>query len=251
MAALFTDVRPGDIISSNLMNFVLTKLQEFDSRIGKLESGTSAGQVRITSFDPPVQQNAGRNLTIFGSGFAVPADVNTVLLNQTRVTTFTSPNSDTVLNVVIPNAFVPPPDNLVTVSISNSQGNTSVLYKILPFVTVPGPPPVVQNVLPVSPATVVLVNQPIQIVGANFAATGSDNQILFEITVGSNTVTYPSASASLAFDNAHSDANNIVVTLPDITEISVPGALGQRMVTLRLTVGAHPEVRFPFPARRS
>jgi hypothetical protein len=251
MAAPFTNVNPGDVITSDLMNFILTKLQEYDSRIGKLESGTSAGQVHVTSFDPANQQNAGRNLTIFGAGFAVPAETNNITLNQVKITNFTSPNSDTVLNFIIPNDFIPPADNLVTVSIGNSQGSTSVLYKVLPFVAVPGPDPVIQGVAPVAPATAILVNAPIHITGANFAPTGSANQILFDIVLGPNTVTYPRPGNTLVFDDAHSGVNDIIVTLPDIVEINLPGPAGQRTVTLRLTVGAHPEQRFQFAARRS
>jgi hypothetical protein len=190
-------------------------------------------------------------LTIFGSNFAVPATANNIRIDGTQITSFTTPNSDTVLNFNIPNSFVPPPSELVTVTVTNSQGSTSVLYRILPFVPVSGPDPVIVNVLPQSPATVILVNNPIQIVGANFAPTGSDNKILFDFVAGANVVTYPLTGSQLVFDNAHSDANNIIVTLPDIREINIPGPAGQRNVTLRLTVGAHPEQRFPFPARRS
>ena len=50
MSATYTSVRPGDPITSDLMNFVLAKLQEFDTRISKLEAGTSVSQVQITGF---------------------------------------------------------------------------------------------------------------------------------------------------------------------------------------------------------
>jgi hypothetical protein len=251
MTVSFTSVRPGDVISSDLMNYVLTKLAEFDARLSKLEAGSVSGNVQIASFDPPLQQNAGRPLTIYGSNFAVPASVNLVMLGNYQITSFTSPNSATVLNFTIPNDFVPPADGNVSVTISNSQGKTTALYKVLPFVQVTGPDPVIQNVLPIYPTTVILVKNPIHIVGANFAPTGSDNQIIFDVVTSLGVDHYPQAGSQLVFDNAHSDSNNIIVTLPDISEISTPGPAGQREVTLRLTVGAHPEQRFPFTARRS
>jgi hypothetical protein len=235
------------------MNFVLTKLTEFDNRISKLETGSSAGQVQITGFDPPVQQNAGRNLSVMGSNFVTPATVNIVKLNDTQITSFTSPNNDKILNFVIPNSFVPPPDGNVTVSVSNSKGSTSVLYKVLPFVQVVGPDPVITQVLPVSPAVLILVNHPIHIVGGNFAPTSAGDHILFDVTAsdGSN-VTYPKAGSSLTFDSGGtSDPNNIFVTLPDMAEINIPGPAGEMPVTLRLIVGAHPEQRFQLLARRS
>lgn len=253
MSATYTSVRPGDPITSDLMNFVLAKLQEFDTRISKLEAGTSVSQVQITGFVPLVQQNAGRNLTIQGNNFATPATVNTVMLNNTQITSFTSPNTNTVLNFTIPASFVPPPDGNVMITVSNSNGNTSVLYNILPFVQVAGPDPVIQQVLPVSPAVLILVNNPIHVVGANFSPTSAGDQVSFDVTASDgSTVTYPKAGTSLTFDvGGTSDASNIFVTLPDIAEISTPGPAGQTTVTLRLTVGAHPEQRFPFQARRS
>lgn len=251
MATDYTDFRPGDLIAPDIFTFFSTKIAELEDRVAKLESGNTLTPVRITGFNPAVQQNSGRNLTITGSGFAVPAEANTIMLNQTQIHNFTSPNSDTVLNFVIPSDFVPPSNNLVTITISNAQGSTSVLYRILPFVPVPGPDPVIQSVLPVNPAVLILVNAPIHIVGANFAPVGSDNQIFFDVVSGANTVTYPRPGNTLVFNNAQSSTTDIVVTLPDIAEINLGGPIGQRIVTLRLTVGAHPEQRFPFSARRS
>ena len=248
MATTFTNVRPGDLISSNLMNFVLTKLQEFDTRISKLETASAAGDVQITGFDPPNQQNAGQQLTIFGNNFALPGTSNSVTLNDTSITAFQPNSSTTQLVFIIPASFSPPAGGNVTVTVSNSNGKYSALYVILPAIPVTGPNPQITGVSQVSGSTI-FVGQQIRITGNNFPLHPADNALTFQVAVASGPVTYPKPGNTVQIDMIYSNAQQIICTLPDITEIT-SSPFGFAVVTVSDTVGAHPPAAFNFTAFR-
>lgn len=258
MATTFTSVNPGDVISSDLMNFVLSKIQEYETRLEKLEAGGGSGQLTITSTNPPYQQNAGRTLSIVGKNFAVPPSSNTVTLGTYVVpaANFQSPNSDTVLTFLIPQNFIPPANGLVTIGITNilTQGSTSVLYKVLPYVPVAGPVPAVSAMQFLAPDTQLFVAHPVRITGSNFAPTVTDNQITFQVLNSSGAVvTYPTAANPLVFNTGGtSDTNNIYLTLPDMAEVqNTPGLPPNPVtVTMVITVGAASSAPFAFSVFR-
>jgi hypothetical protein len=247
MPTTFTNVRPGDVITSDLMNFVLTKIAEFEQRIGLLEAGGAAGTVRITNFDPPNQQNAGQLLTVHGDNFTIPAAGNVVTLDDTTISSFQPDSTGSILRFIIPQTLpVPAGGKNVTVTVSNSNGKFSALYFILPAVPVTGPDPQITGVIPLA-GQQILVSSQIRINGSNFAQTPSDNVITFQILVGNVAVIYPKQGQTAV--DPSSDASHLICTLPDITEIT-PGPLGAGTVTVRVKVGAHPPAAFNFTAFR-
>src|SRR5262245_3682375 len=98
---IFDRVAPGDVITSELMNFVLTKLREHDDRIGELESNPSGANLTISAIIPPDQEAVGRPLELRGTNFVFPADQNIVHVGGVRVTEFLS-STTTFLRFVIP-----------------------------------------------------------------------------------------------------------------------------------------------------
>ncbi|MGA7730492.1 MAG: IPT/TIG domain-containing protein [Chloroflexia bacterium] len=243
MANSFTSVQPGDIISSDLMNYLLTKLGEIDQRVTTLEQGGgSVGQVTITSFEPPNQIASGQELTVHGTNFDFPPTNNTVTIDGTQLTSFRPGSTSTVLKFIVPTTLVIPSGGKnVTISVENSLGEFHALYRVLPAVQAPGDPPVIETVLPAA-GDFIFANQPIIITGQNFAANPEENIIRFRLIVGGGPeVVYPKPLQTIAINAANSNTTQIEATVPNITEVPA----GQsRNVTLEVGVGAHvPAVR--------
>lgn len=233
-------VNPGDLISSELMNFILGKIVEYENRLAGLESAAGpVSQVRIDRFEPEAQQNAGSDLSIFGSNFAVPASSNIVTLNDIQIVSFLPDSSQAVLKFRIPSTFQPPADGQVTVSVQNNSGRTSVLYRILSFIPPTVPTPVIDTVVSADPPNPIVVNGQIVINGSNFAANPMENEVTFTILANANEVRYPKTGQTI-IDATRSTTTRITATLPDITEIQSPsgGVPGIGTVFARVKVGA-------------
>jgi hypothetical protein len=82
MASNFETVRPGDVITSDLINRIIEKLLELEGKVNAA-GGASAPQV-ITSLDPENEQAVGLKLTINGN-FDTPLNGNTVTLDSTVI----------------------------------------------------------------------------------------------------------------------------------------------------------------------
>lgn len=231
------DIRPGDVISSDLMKFILEKLSEIDGRVTTLESGGSAvTQVTIASFEPPTQIPAGQELTINGTNFAFPPSLNTVTIDGVAVSEFRPGSTSTRLRLIVPTTLsIPAGGRNVIVRVANTQGEFSALYRVMPAVAAPGNPPVIESILPAAGPNL-NVNQAAIITGQNFANDPTQNIITFEISTTGVTTTYPQPGQSIEIDAANSSTTQISLTLPDIVEIPS----GQtRPVTVRVGVGAH------------
>ena len=233
MPSPFDDVRPGDVISSSLMNFILDKLSEIDDRVTDLEQGGgSSGQLLITAFEPPNQLPVGQLLTVIGTNFVFPPEGNNVTVDGTPITSFQPDSTSTHLRFIVPNTISAPPGGRnVTIRVSNANGSDQRLYRLLPEIPVSGNPPIILDVQPLS-GGLIQVNQPIIITGQNFAATPSENIITFQITTAAGVHIYDNPQINAA----QSNTTQIVVTVPDITEIAVGSTAP---VTLRVGVGAH------------
>jgi hypothetical protein len=253
MAVTPPNVRPGDIISSDLVNYLLSRIGEFDDRISKLETGTqTSGQVEIDQFEPSVQQNVGQLLTIHGKNFAFPPTDNVVTLGNVAITAFEPDSTGSMLRFFIPrtvNVGSGSDGANVKITITNNSGTTAALYRILPGVPVVGNPPQITDVQPVAGPGSIFVNTQIRIIGSNFAADPTQNQITFQIVTASGPVIYPKSGQALVLDVANSNTSAIIVTLPDMAEVaSGPG--GAKVVTVRVTVGAFPPASRNFTANR-
>jgi IPT/TIG domain len=249
MATIFASVKPGDVISSELMNFILSKLGEVDQRVLTLETGGSqTGNVVITGFDPPTQVLAGQVLTIQGNNFAFPPENNVVTIDGAPITAFRPDSTGSLLKFVVPTSLnIPAGGKNVTIMVKNNLGEHLALYRVLPSVQAPGNPPSIGSVAPAS-GPFIFVNQAIIITGQNFAANPLDNIIRFRVTLsaGGQNV-YPQTGQALVINEENSDTTQIEVTVPNIVEVPA----GQsRPVTLEVGVGAHVPAAFNINVRR-
>jgi hypothetical protein len=238
MAISVSNVRPGELISSDLINFVLGKLTEFDGRISTLEAGGTIGKVAITGFDPLNQVAAGQVLSVFGNNFAFPPANNAVTMDDIPVTAFRPDSTDSMLKFVVPTSLnTGTAGKNVTIAITNNQGRGNALYRILPAVPVTGPDPVITNVADAGNNPFIRIGFPVRITGQNFAADPTQDIITFQITTASGPVAYPKPGQALQIDATQSNTTQIVVTVPNIVEITQPSV--PTPVTLQVGVGAH------------
>lgn len=237
-------VRPGEIISSELMNFVLQKLEDLDNIVNSLGQ---LNRVRIDEFDPPEEVPVGEMLTVKGANFAHPPSENLVLVAGREVTEFFAPSTSAMITFRVPES-IQITDNdgeLVIVSITNQEfGHAESTYRLLPPVS--GPAPIISTVTTQDGSTILKTGQPAIIVGDHFAANPQNNVIKFQIVVsGGVSKTYTVADD--AIDVGSSDEQQIKFTVPIIIEIPLNQ---QRPVTLKVRVGQKEGIKEGVPVRR-
>ena len=244
----FENVRPGEIISAELMNFILGKLRELEDRLDA-GSGQPSG-VRIDNFDPPDEIAVGQFLRVFGSNFAFPGPENIIEIDGELVTEFGAPNTSTLLTFRVPLTVEVENEegDPLEITITNEEfGSVEATYTFLPPLPVTGPPPVIDTVTRIDGSTTLNTGQEAIITGENFAPESQDNIITFTVSDGAGGfVTYPLEGEELEIEMI--DDNTIQVVVPDIVEIP---AGQQRPVVLELTVEAQTASRPGVMVRRS
>lgn len=238
MANLFGTVNSGDIISSDLFNQMLAKLNDLETRVSNLETGSTiaAGNI-IDHFNPVAQQQVGQVLQIFGA-FDFPPAVNTVTVDGVAITSFRADSNNLHLSFVIPSTITIPSSGskTTTVQVQNSKGKDQRSYLLLAPVASTVPPPTISAAVDFTNNTTLLrTNQKARITGTNFAANPTDNIIQLIIQVGNSQVTYPKTSQPpFTVDATQTTTTQIVVTMPTIDEIGVGTSVP---ATLQVGVG--------------
>lgn len=154
MAQQFERVKPGELITANLMNTIFDKLKSLDSRVTLLEtSGPGDNTVVITGFSFTEPLHVGDVLTIVGRNFSVPADNNIVTVGGVRVPFFRFGSSDSQLTFDVPNvAGLDPNGSSVNVVVTNPKGTDSDTVTLRPALLIPqGRVEVLYNIAPVLP----------------------------------------------------------------------------------------------------
>jgi hypothetical protein len=99
MAAISDQVKPGDVISSDLFNRIIALLNEHDAL---LTSTTPVSGLAITQLLPAGPYRVGDTLQILGQNFQFGIGATRVFLNATPVLSFSPTSTDSRLQFVIP-----------------------------------------------------------------------------------------------------------------------------------------------------
>ncbi len=238
----FQQVQPGDLITSELMNTILARLEDLHQRLSNLEAGTGEG-VTITGFDPPVEARVNDTLTIIGTNFVVPFTRNIVTIGGVEVPDFLPGTGETRLRFTIPPVpNLPDAGREVLVNVQNSRGFAQRFYRLLPPDQSGGPAPSITNVTRASNGEQILViGQDALIVGQNFAGTAEGNQLTFRYGAADP---YPRPGQSLQFTPTGSPTTRIQVQVPNISEISTDDGV----VTVSIEVRVGSQESQPFSA---
>lgn len=119
MAATIQKVRPGDLITADLMNTLIDEVLSLRKRVEDLESTGVSSPVDIVSLGGSLRVN--EIIEVHGTGFSTPPELNTVRVGTTQVENFVSVSA-TLLRFYIP-PVVGAPKN-VTLSVANQRGGS-------------------------------------------------------------------------------------------------------------------------------
>jgi hypothetical protein len=240
MAKLFNDVRPGDLITANFMNQVLTKIQSLQDQLHQLTPGGRGGPPVINSVSSgPL--TVGAPITILGQNFG-PLSSTVVTFSGTTVPKFEAGSSDSVLIVTIPTLFVSAQGTPTLLSITTPRGSTSLnitVFPALPTVpdgTLPG------SLLSKTPAGNFAANTTYNLIFRFKATLNMDEtfDVLSSVDVGwpavftDPTFTNAMQPSQVTIPKAASSATPTTVDIPIKLSIpSNPAAAGKLTVTLR------------------
>src|SRR5215831_4917180 len=116
MALNLKRVKPGDLITADVMNTIMDALDSLDSRIG----GTTGTAVRIDHLEPSDTIQVGKDLKIFGSNFQYSIGGQRVFFDSFGVMAYKVGSSDSLLIVTVPDLGpLPSQGKLLTVTASN------------------------------------------------------------------------------------------------------------------------------------
>ena len=241
MATIQDTVRPGDVISSDLLNRIIALLNEHDVKLSTGSGGGSTPTQIITGFSPSLEQNVNRNLTIFGN-FDFPLATNALSIDGVPISpaAFLPGSNNLQLVFKIPATFTVPAggSRTVTVRIVNTKGTDQRSYRLLPEVAGP-PDPAITGVLDsAANNTPVRSGMEAKIQGQNFATPATTNSVqlvlnpgpaqhLFPLVVKSGTIVPAPGTSTLLVDMpvlTNSDGVGIGDTAPATISVTAPGA---------------------------
>lgn len=243
MAAISDLVRPGDVISSDLLNRMIALLNEHDA---KLASGGSTGDPGlITGFDPPAAQHVDQQMTVFGK-FDFPLGTNVLTVDGIPISpsAFLPGSNDLKLIFKVPIAISVPNGmtKQVAVRVSNSLGTSQLAYTLLPLVVSAIPDPTISTAVDFTTGAAALHSgSKAQITGSNFATPAANNAVVLRLQVGGVTRQFP-ANGSLAVDAASSNilpapqVATLVVTMPTFVDTDGIAVGDTAPGTLQVTV---------------
>ncbi len=128
-------VRPGDLITADLMNQMLADIADLQSRVLVLEGGlgTTAGQVVITRPLPGEQFKVGADMTVQGQNFGFSTGVMVLQLDGVRVTAFRPGSGDQAVTFTVPEMTPPvlPGGRSVLLTVSNDRSSAMRQIQLL------------------------------------------------------------------------------------------------------------------------
>jgi hypothetical protein len=242
MAAILDTVRPGDVISSDLLNRIIHLLNEHDAMLASGGSGGSTGNQLLTGFSPALEQNVDRVLTAFGN-FDFPLGTNSLSIDGQPIlpSAFMAGSNNTQLVFRIPTSIsvTAGTKKPVTVRITNTKGTDQRSYTLLPQVAGLPDPQITEVRDNVTGSTTLRSQREARIVGLNFASPAANNDIRLVLNPGtqqrniqltaksgSTIQTAPLPSTLLVDMPGFEDADGIAIgdSAPATLSVTVTGA---------------------------
>jgi len=126
-------VKPGDLITADLMNLIIAVLIDHEKRITTLEqAGTIiSNAVVITGISPAGSLTVGQEIQVQGRNFAVPANLNFVTVDGIAIDVFNPGSNDSTLVFDLPATVQGVPKD-ATLTVRNQNGAASTTIHIVP-----------------------------------------------------------------------------------------------------------------------
>jgi hypothetical protein len=122
-------VRPGDVITSDLLNRIIGTLNQHDAL---LSSGPVTSGITISGFVPSPPFQAGQDIQIQGTNFGFSTGSTVLTFDTTLVTSFKLGSSDTALLVDVPFLTGLGSGRDVLLSISNGTASVTRVVRVNP-----------------------------------------------------------------------------------------------------------------------
>jgi hypothetical protein len=240
MAKLFSDIRPGDLITASFMNQVLAEIQNLHDQLDQLAAGGPGGPPVINSISPgPL--HVGDTITILGQNFG-PLSSTVVAFAGTTVPQFEAGSGDSVLVVKIPTLFVSNQGTPTTLSITNPRGSVSTSINIFPALPTVPDGTLLLSLAAKSPAGNFVGNQSFNLTFRVKATLNMDEKfdVLSSVDVGwpavftDPTFTNPVVPSQVTIQKGASSATPVTVDIP--IKLSIPNnpvAAGQLTLTVK------------------
>lgn len=130
--------RPGDLITADIINQILTDIADLRLWIARVEAAQSTGKrVRIIQILPTNTPKSRDIIDVRGENFERPAQRNTVTIGGIAVFQFSDASDEGRLVFQIPPIDVPTGGRNVALVIENTYGKDSVDIRLLPSVSFP------------------------------------------------------------------------------------------------------------------
>lgn len=257
MAIIQDKVNPGDVISSDLINRIIALLNQHDLALAG--SGGTPEVDLIVGFEPPTQQNVGRNLRIFGD-FDFPLVGNSLTIDGVPIPSelFLAGSNNAQLVVVVPNSIQVSSARAVAIRVSNSKGTDQRNYTLLPAVSALPDPELISALTVGTTSGALRSSQQVRVVGRNFASPAGQNRVRLIFNPGPSQTAFPAQSdGSLPIDVAASTINpapeqsTLVFTMPAIGESLIANVGGTAPAVLEIVApGANNPGTLPVSVRR-
>lgn len=139
MATLPSQVRPGDVISSDLFNRLLAEVIDLGSRVSDLEGAPSPSALRIFNVTGPTPIRVNNRATAIGEGFSRPAGLNTITVDGRPVTSISEGASDdTHLSFDVPDPGLGSTGRDVVLLVRNAALQSGTFsFRLEPAIAVP------------------------------------------------------------------------------------------------------------------
>jgi hypothetical protein len=231
-------VRPGELITAELINQILAELESLQVRVTKLEAGVVVTPVpvptpvEITDITPHGTRTVNDEITVVGKNFVMPVESNQVKVGNKSILLFKSGNDPGHLIFDIPDLTslnLNPNGSPVGVSVTNKNGTASRDVQIKPLPTFPkGTLTVQYSHAPIVP-----------LVGGETAPTikaATNYDFIFTVTTNvDKAATYilkPTMIGTGWIAQVLDDADHAV------TQIPIPGGPMQTLVRVRISTPA-------------
>ena len=130
-----TNVQSGDVISAQLMNQVLSDIENLQARVTELENGIpSQAAPRIFFVEPNDGVRIGETLEVVGSNLA-PNSLTRVRIGNREVTAYNGSSQGKLLSFSVPPMIgIPGAGAEVSLLVENEFGSDTIMVNVLPSV---------------------------------------------------------------------------------------------------------------------
>lgn len=134
IALQFPTVKPGDLITAELINAIMRAVESLDKRVAALESGVAGeGSVVITEIKPSGPLHIGDILTVLGRNFDFSTGYHQVFIGDTKISEFLEGTNDNQLKFKIPYfQNVPVSGKDMVLKVFNQKTTDQVTIALLP-----------------------------------------------------------------------------------------------------------------------